>query len=153
MWKAIDLKLFLSLMVLTLFLTGGATSSQSQGPAPDETATRFTGQAPLTEVEVKKYLDTMSAVVKSGGDPAKMKAAVEEGGWEQLRFAFVNTRVNSAIEVIKSGEEAAQALRAGLRPTEEELALVKPYETQLETLNKQALDLINQRRPQSADNS
>lgn len=130
---------------LLILPSGGAALAQE--PAAEEAASLFTGQPPLTGDEVEKYLNTMSAVIASEGDPARMKAAVTEAGWEQLRFAYVNTRINSAMEVIKGGEDAAKALRVGLRPTESELELVKPYETRLEALNEQALELLEQRRP------
>lgn len=108
--------LFLSLL-LTLALVAGASAQVDP----------FEGQEPITNVEAQKYLESIAKMVKTGANQEAIMAIIDESGMEQIRFAYVATKFNAAMAIIKEGQTAAATIPPTVMPTDEEIAVVKGH--------------------------
>lgn len=135
------LKKLLPLLMIAVFL-GLATAGR---PALSETA----GDCPppavaaMTEEELLLFINHMRRLVETEGDKEKIKTVIGATGFaDPNRFMYVKTKCSNAMGIIRYGESLRGSLPPQARPTDEEMALVRKYQAEFESLRAGIIKLF-----------
>lgn len=112
----------LVMLALSLLLGLGLLISASAQVNP------FEGQTDLTDAEAKKYVKCLGEMIAAGNDQGKIMDIMNKSGMDQMRFAYVTTKFNAAMSIIKDGDAAKDNIPPTVMPTDAEIAIVKKYE-------------------------
>ncbi len=90
-------------------------------------------QPPLTEDDVRLYLSNAEPIYRLRDDPGRLPETVKAiGGWPEDRFAYVTTKVAVGLSLLVRPDDPRHAgLPEFVRPTADELTLIKRYQDEL----------------------
>lgn len=90
-------------------------------------------QPPLTEDDVRLYLANAEPIYRLRDEPGRLPETIKAiGGWLDDRFAYVTTKIAVGLSLlIRPDDPRNTGLPAFVRPTPDELTLIKRYQDEL----------------------
>lgn len=144
--------LFLGLLVAGLVFTSSPVLAQSTPRSPSRPSAAATKppmptddriqqqletlmirQPPLTEDDVRLYLANAEPIYRLRDEPDRLPETIKAiGGWPEDRFAYVTTKIAVGLSfLIRPDDPRSAGLPDFVRPTPDELTLIKRYQDEL----------------------